>query len=113
MLYLLVHLPEESKLGRPVCYRLMYPVERYLHTLKGYVRNKAHPEGSIAKGYISQECMVFCSRFLKDVDMKLSHLECHESTTMNEPPSGLSVFGNIDYSKKEFIIEKVDSLVMQ
>jgi hypothetical protein len=32
---------------------------------------------------------------------------------LNEPPFGLSVFSNIDYSKKGFIIEKVDSLEMQ
>jgi hypothetical protein len=112
MMHLLVHLAEEAKLGGPMCYRWMYPVERYLHTLKGYVRNKAHLEGSIAEGYISEECMVFCSRFLKDVDTKLSRPECHESTAVNEPPSGLSVFGNFDYSKKGFIIEKVDSLEM-
>jgi hypothetical protein len=77
------------------------------------VQNKTHPEDSIAEGYISEECMVFSSRFLKDVHTKLSHLECHESTAMNEPPSRLSVFGNIDYSKKGFIIKKVDSLEMQ
>jgi hypothetical protein len=57
--------------------------------------------------------MVFCSRFLIDVDMKLSRLEHHESIAVNEPPSRLSIFGNIDYSKKGFIIEKVDSLEMQ
>jgi hypothetical protein len=32
---------------------------------------------------------------------------------VNEPPSRLSIFGNIDYSKNGFIIEKVDSLEMQ
>jgi hypothetical protein len=32
---------------------------------------------------------------------------------VNEQPSGLSVFGNITYSKEGFIIEKVDSLEMQ
>jgi hypothetical protein len=72
MMHLLVHLAEEAKLGGPVCYRWMFPVEEYLRNLKGYVQNKAHPEGPITKGYISEECMVFCSHFLKDVDMKLS-----------------------------------------
>jgi hypothetical protein len=113
MMHLPVHLAVEAKLGGPVCYRWMYPVEGYLHTLKGYVWNKAHREGSIAEGYISEECMVFYSRFLKDVDTKLSHPEHHESAAVNEPPSGLSIFGNIDYSKNGFIIEKVDSLEMQ
>ena len=30
------------------------------------VRNKARPEGSIAEGYIVDECLIFCSRFFKD-----------------------------------------------
>jgi hypothetical protein len=45
MMHLPVHPAKEAKLGGPVSYRWMYPVERYLRTLKGYVRNKAHPEG--------------------------------------------------------------------
>jgi hypothetical protein len=96
-----------------MCYRWMYPIERYLRTLKGYVRNKAHPEGSMAEGYISEECLTFCSRFLQDVDTKLSHPERHERAAVNEPPSGLSVFGNIDYSQKGFTIEKIDRFQMQ
>src|SRR6185295_8842265 len=40
MMHLPVHLAEEAKLGGSVCYRWMYPVERYLCTVKGYVRNK-------------------------------------------------------------------------
>jgi hypothetical protein len=45
MIHLPVHLAEEAKLGGPVCYRWMYPVERYLRIVKGYVKNKAQPEG--------------------------------------------------------------------
>jgi hypothetical protein len=56
--------------------------------------------------------MVFCSRFLKDVDTKLSRPEHHESAAVNEPPSRLSVFGNIDYSKKGFTVVKLDALEM-
>jgi hypothetical protein len=67
MMHLPVHLAEEARVGGPVCYRWMYPIERYLHTLKGYARNKAHPEGSIAEGYILEECMTFCSHFLEDM----------------------------------------------
>ncbi|WJX51928.1 hypothetical protein P8452_38084 [Trifolium repens] len=49
MVHLVVHLVEEAKLGGPVHYRWMYPIERYLGHLKSYVRNKARPEGSIAE----------------------------------------------------------------
>jgi hypothetical protein len=48
----------------------MYPIERYLFTLKEYVRNRAHPEGSIAEGYLMAECMHFCSLYLNDVETK-------------------------------------------
>ncbi len=113
MMHLPVHLAEEAKLGGPVCYRWMYPIERYLWTLKGYVRNKSHPEGSIAEGYISEECMTFCSRFLEDVDTKLNRPERHESAAVIEPPSGLSLFGKIDYSKKGFTIETLSASEMQ
>ena len=36
--------------------------------LKGYVRNKAHPEGSIAEGYVADECLTFCSRYLIGIE---------------------------------------------
>jgi hypothetical protein len=61
--------------------------------MKGYVRNKAHPEGSIAQGYILEECLTFCSRFL-DVDTKDNRVDRHETVTVNEPPSGWSIFFN-------------------
>jgi hypothetical protein len=91
MIHLPVHLAEEAKLGGLVCYRRIHPVERYLCTVKGYVRNKAYPKGSIAEGYILNECLTFCSRFL-DVDTKHNRVDRHETVTVNEPPSGLSIF---------------------
>jgi hypothetical protein len=66
-------------------------VERYLRTMKGYVRNKAHPECSIAEGYILEECLTFCSRFL-NVDTKDNRVDRHETVTVNESPSSLSIF---------------------
>jgi len=93
MMHLPVHLAEETKIGGPVCYRWMYPIERYLRTLKGYVRNKAHPEGSIAEGYISEECMTFCSRFLEDIDTKLDRPTRHERCRVNEPRLGIAYLG--------------------
>ena len=34
--------------------------------LKGYVRNRARPEGCIAESYLADECVRFCSTFIKD-----------------------------------------------
>ncbi|XXG42141.1 hypothetical protein AAC387_Pa01g2479 [Persea americana] len=44
----------------------MYPIERYLFTLKSYVRNKSRPKGSIEEGYLVEECLTFYSRNLHD-----------------------------------------------
>lgn len=68
MVHLVIHLPLEAKLGGPVYYRWMYPIERFLLKLKNYVRNKRFPEGSIAEGYLAEECVTFCSRYLVDVE---------------------------------------------
>ena len=106
-MHLPVHLAEEAKLGGLMCYRWMYPVERYLHTTKGYVRNKTYPEGSIAKGYILEECLTFCSKFL-DVDTKLNHVDRHERIAVNEPPSGLSIFAEMDYKRRGQTIEIIE-----
>lgn len=65
MVHLLVHLVEEVKLGGPVHYRWMYPLERSFVRIKALVRNRAYPEGSIAEGYIAEECLTYCSRFLE------------------------------------------------
>lgn len=66
MVHLTIHLISEAKLGGPVHYRWMYPIERYLMRLKSYVHNKAQPEGSI--GYIKEECLTFCSRYFEGVE---------------------------------------------
>ena len=64
MVYLAIHLPYEAILVRPVQSRYMYPFERALGTYKQYVRNKAHPEGSIVKAYVVNESLTFCSMYL-------------------------------------------------
>ncbi|XP_048624651.1 uncharacterized protein LOC106417121 [Brassica napus] len=65
MLHLTVHLGREARLGGPVHFRWMYPFERYMKVLKDFVRNPARPEGCIAECYLAEECIRFCSEFLK------------------------------------------------
>jgi len=63
MVHLPIHLPNEVRLGGPVQFRWMYPIEIYLYRLKSYVQNKAYPKGSIAEGYLIEEALTFCSRY--------------------------------------------------
>ncbi|XP_072052487.1 uncharacterized protein [Arachis hypogaea] len=50
----------------------MYPIERYICRLKQYVRNRSQPEGSIAKGYLSEEILVFYLRYLDNVESRIN-----------------------------------------
>ncbi|KAK1387274.1 hypothetical protein POM88_015452 [Heracleum sosnowskyi] len=61
-----LHLCKEVEFGGPVHLRWMFGIERYSCKLKSYVRNKSKPEGSMAEGYLVEECLTFCSRFLSD-----------------------------------------------
>ncbi|XP_068498546.1 uncharacterized protein [Phaseolus vulgaris] len=70
MVHLTCHLVGEAKLGGPVHYRWMYPIERYLGHLKSYVRNKAQPEGSIAEGYLAEEVLTFTSEYMEGVETR-------------------------------------------
>lgn len=62
-----------------------------MRTLKGYVRNNGRPEGSIAEGYIAEECMTICSRYLTDMDTKQNRPD-RNSDSSNIDPKGLSIF---------------------
>ncbi|CAL8154398.1 unnamed protein product [Prunus armeniaca] len=67
MVHLVVHLVREVRLCGPVYFRWMYPFERYMKVLKGYVQNRTRPEGCIAERYIAEEAVEFCTEHLSDV----------------------------------------------
>jgi len=56
------------------CMLLTFANNRYLATLKSYVRNRNRPEGSIAEGYLAEECLTFCSRYVEDVETKFNRV---------------------------------------
>ena len=55
--HILVHLVEDISLLDPVPYRWIFFVERYIKTLKNFVRQRAKPEGSMLEGYLLQKAM--------------------------------------------------------
>ncbi|GJX56651.1 hypothetical protein Tco_0286548 [Tanacetum coccineum] len=72
MIHLVIHLPLEALEGGPIRPRWMFPFERFMKKLKGYVRNKAKPEGSIAEGYVAEEALTFSSHYFRDVTTKFN-----------------------------------------
>ncbi|XP_073317267.1 uncharacterized protein [Primulina huaijiensis] len=65
--HLTIHLAREARLCGPVQFRWMYPFEIFKKILKGYVKNRARPEGCIAECYLAEERMAFCSAYIKNV----------------------------------------------
>ena len=51
--------------------------------LKDYVRNIAYPEGSIIEGYIAEECLTFCSRYLEGVKTVFNRPQWHSDFVEN------------------------------
>jgi hypothetical protein len=52
-MHLLVHLVDEIVIAGPVHCQWMYWLERYMAILKGYVRNRARVEGSMATRHLA------------------------------------------------------------
>ncbi|CAI0551563.1 unnamed protein product, partial [Linum tenue] len=109
MVHLCIHLPMEAKIAGPVQTWWMYPVERFLRTLKSYVRNKAHPEASIAEAYIGDECLTFCSRYIDGVDTKFNRPRRNndesESSSRNEE---MDIFDDVGRPLGKEVTETLD-----
>lgn len=52
--------------------RIIHDFGRELGHLKSFVRNKAQPEGSIAEGYLVEEFLTFCSRYLDNIETRFN-----------------------------------------
>jgi hypothetical protein len=46
----------------------MMPFERLNGVIKGFVRNRSRPDGSITKGFLTYECISFCQNYLHTED---------------------------------------------
>jgi len=85
MTHLPVHLVQQLFICGPVHCRWMYPIERYMKTLKDHVRTFAHPEGSIAEGYRMEEALGFCTEYMKQYRGTTHRVwDAEEDVTMND-----------------------------
>ena len=95
MVHLIVHLVCEVQLCGLVYLRWMYPFERFMKILKGYVRNRNRLEGCIAECYIAKEAVEYCSEYLsnmKAVGIPSMRNECDGQESIGKPLSSSYVF---------------------
>lgn len=65
-------------------------LNRLLGTLKGFVTNRAYPEGSISEAYIVKECLTFCSMYLGNMETAFNRPE--RNVDGGDCGMGLAVF---------------------
>ena len=92
MVHLVLHLPKEAILGGPVHFRWMYPIERSMAVYKQYGRNRARPEGSIAKAYVVNEALTFCSMYLRGVETRFNRPERNDDRVESQPNREYSIY---------------------
>ncbi|XP_026438539.1 uncharacterized protein LOC113337064 [Papaver somniferum] len=91
MIHLTVHLVREVKLCGPVFTRWMYPFERYMKILKGYIRNKNRVEGCIVNCSELEEFFEFAADWLSGVEtIGIPPLKC----TGNSASEGSSILSD-------------------
>ena len=66
--HILLHVVDDIRHLGPTFLHYMMPMERQNDVLKGYVRNRAHPDASMAKGFLTNEFISFCENYLSTKD---------------------------------------------
>jgi hypothetical protein len=66
MVHLLVHIVDDIEDLGPAFLHNMMALERLNGIIKAYVRNRAHPDGSIVQGFPTEECISFCKNYLNE-----------------------------------------------
>jgi hypothetical protein len=66
MEHYMIHLADQVFILGPTYMHHMYPYEHHMVVMKDYVRNHAHPEGSMIEGYTTEEVIEFCVDYIKD-----------------------------------------------
>ena len=64
MVLLCVHIMDDIIEIRPTFLHNMMSFERMNGVIKGFIRNKSRPEGSIVQGYLTHGCVSFCKNYI-------------------------------------------------
>ena len=63
-MHLLLHVVDDIRQLGPTFLHYMMPFERQNGVMKQYVRNRSRPDTSMAKGFLTYECISFCQNYL-------------------------------------------------
>jgi hypothetical protein len=94
----MIHLMEQIHTLGPLYLHSMFLYERYMAILKSYVRNCAHPEGSIMEGYTTEDMVECCADYIKDENRIGLLIPLHEGRLRGRGRMGQKSFVDRDYN---------------
>jgi hypothetical protein len=96
--HLMIHLVNQILTLGPLYLHSMFPYEWFFVILKAYVRNRAHPEGSITYGYITEEVVKCCVDYVKDGKQIGLPIPLHEGRLRGRGRISQKIFIDRNYS---------------
>ena len=116
--HLLIHLVDKVELAGTMHTFWMFFLERFMKVLKGYVRQKARPEGSMAEGWLVHESTFYITEFLTQINPSLPRyleMENEDERIQGDKPQGLGKWHRFTKALREkvniFCISNSDQMV--
>ena len=84
--------------------RWMFFLERFMKVLKGYIREKAHPEGSMVEGWLVHESTCYITEFLTQINPSLPQyceMENEDECIQGDKPQGLGKWHRFTVALRE------------
>jgi hypothetical protein len=97
MEHYMIHLADQIFVLGPTCMHHMYLYEHHMVVMKGYVRNHAHPEGSMIEGYTTEEVIECCIDYMKDGNPIGVPVSRHHDRLSGKGTKGYKSFINVTY----------------
>jgi hypothetical protein len=95
----MIHLADQIFVLGPRYMHHMYPYERHMVVMKGYVHNCAHPEGSMIEGYTTEEVIECFVDYIKDGKPIGVPVSRHHDRLYGKGTRGHKLFTDVTYQR--------------
>jgi hypothetical protein len=95
----MIHILDQIFVLGPMYLHHMYPYRRYMSITKGYVRNRAHPEGSMIEGYAIEEVLECYNDNMKDGKPICVPVSSYEWRLTGKGTTGKKTFNDQNYER--------------
>jgi hypothetical protein len=95
----MIHLVDQVFVLGPTYMRHMYPYERHMVIMNGYVCNRAHPEGCMIEGYTTEEIIECYADYINDEKSIGIPISRHHGRLSGKGIKGHKSFVDVTYER--------------